>query len=156
MGSFRDNSVALSEYKIIPRYIREHVLPDTSLEIFGKRLDHPVMGAPMVGTDCYIEASGAGSVLEQIPAQAKAGARVSIVALHYAPVPVNFLLVMMKQLTLRGAMEYPDDYARTIDLLGRRDLSPMITHRFPLDRFHEALEVARNPQLGGKVMVDMI
>ena len=115
----------------------------------------PVMGAPMVGTDAYIEASGASRVLEELPGQAKANARVAVVALHYAPVPVSFLLVMMKQLTLRGAMEYPEDYSRTIELLGRRDLSPMITHRFPLDRFEEGLEVARSPHLGAKVMIDL-
>jgi threonine dehydrogenase-like Zn-dependent dehydrogenase len=60
---------------------------------------------------------------------------------------------MMKQLTLRGAMEYPADFSQTLALLGRRDLSPMITHRFPLERFHEALELARTPDAGGKVMV---
>ena len=114
----------------------------------------PVLGAPMVGTDCYVEASGAKAVLQQIPGQAKSNARVSIVALHYEEVAISFLLVMLKQLTLRGAMEYPDDYGRTLDVLRRRDLSPMITHRFPLERFHEGLEVARDPQLGGKVMID--
>ncbi|MFP6624786.1 MAG: alcohol dehydrogenase catalytic domain-containing protein [Myxococcota bacterium] len=114
----------------------------------------PVLGAPMVGTDCYIEASGAKAVLQEIPGQAKSNARVAIVALHYEPVPVSFLLVMMKQLTLRGAMEYPDDYARTLDLLCRRDLSPMITHRFPLERFHEGMEIACDPQQGGKIMID--
>ncbi len=79
----------------------------------------------------------------------------SIVALHYEEVAISFLLVMLKQLTLRGAMEYPDDYGRTLDVLCRRDLSPMITHRFPLERFHEGLEVARDPQRGGKVMIDL-
>ena len=108
----------------------------------------------MVGTDCYIEASGAKAVLQEIPGQAKSNARVAIVALHYEPVPVSFLLVMMKQLTLRGAMEYPDDYGRTLDLLCRRDLSPMITHRFPLERFHEGMEIACDPQQGGKIMID--
>jgi threonine dehydrogenase-like Zn-dependent dehydrogenase len=61
----------------------------------------------------------------------------------------------MKQLSLRGAMEYPDDYGRTLELLERWDLSPMITHRFPLDRFQEGLAVAQNPQQGGKVMIDL-
>jgi hypothetical protein len=31
----------------------------------------------------------------------------------------------------------------------------MISHRFPLERFHEALTVARDPQAGGKVLVEM-
>jgi threonine dehydrogenase-like Zn-dependent dehydrogenase len=67
---------------------------------------------------------------------------------------VSFLLVMMKQLTLRGAMEYPEDFGETLALLARRDLAPMITHRFPLARFAEALAVARDANASGKVMIE--
>jgi threonine dehydrogenase-like Zn-dependent dehydrogenase len=114
--------------------------------------ESPVLGAPMAGSDAYIEASGAASVIPQVIQQAKGGARLAVVALH-GERPVNFLLVMMKQLTLRGAMEYPDDYNDSIELLARRDLSPMISHRFPLDRFHEAFDTAKDPQAGAKVLV---
>jgi threonine dehydrogenase-like Zn-dependent dehydrogenase len=113
-----------------------------------------LMGAPMAASDVYVEASGAAPVIGEILAHAKAEARVSVVALHRQPIPVSFLLVMMKQLTLRGAMEYPADFGETIALLSRRDLSPMITHRFPLERFAEALAVARDASAGGKVMIE--
>ncbi len=62
---------------------------------------------------------------------------------------------MMKQLHMVGAMTYPDDYTRTLDLLCKRNLSPMVTHRFALDRFDEALSVARDPAAGGKVMIEI-
>ncbi len=113
-----------------------------------------LMGTPMCGSDVYIEASGAPPVIPQIIGQAKSEARLCVVALH-GELPIQFLLVMMKQLVIRGAMEYPKDYNESIELLSRADLSPMITHRFGLDRFHDALEVARDPQAGGKVMIDM-
>lgn len=113
----------------------------------------PLLGAAMAGSDAYIEASGAASVIPQILQHARGEARLAVVALHSEPVPVNFLLVMMKQLTIRGAMEYPEDYTDALDLLVRRDLSPMISHRFPLDEFHTALATAQDPQAGGKVMV---
>jgi threonine dehydrogenase-like Zn-dependent dehydrogenase len=112
-----------------------------------------LLGAAMAGSDAYIEASGAAAVIGEILAHAKAEARLAVVALHREPIPVSFLLVMMKQLTLRGAMEYPADFSQTIALLGRRDLSPLITHRFPLERFAEALAVARDAHAGGKVMI---
>jgi threonine dehydrogenase-like Zn-dependent dehydrogenase len=115
----------------------------------------PLLGAPMSASDAYIEASGAAAVIPQILQQARGGARIAVVALHSEPIPVNFLLVMIKQLTIRGAMEYPEDYTQAIDLLCRRDLSPMISHRFPLARFHEALAVARDPRAAGKVLVEM-
>ncbi len=112
-------------------------------------------GMPLVGTDVFIEASGAASVLAQIIDRAKPRARVSIVALHRQEIPVNFMTVMMKQLTLQGAMEYPDRYEEMIELLGRRDLAPMITHRFPLDDFVDAFAVAQSPDRGAKVMIEI-
>ena len=113
-----------------------------------------LMGARMAASDAYVEASGASAVIGEILQHAKGEARLSVVALHRAPVPVNFLLVMMKQLTLRGAMEYPEDFGETLELLARRDLAPMITHRFPLARFAEALAVARDASASGKVMIE--
>jgi threonine dehydrogenase-like Zn-dependent dehydrogenase len=127
---------------------------DVWKEIRARHGEAPLLGAPMAGSDAYIEASGASPVIGEILQHAKGEARLSVVALHRAPVPVSFLLVMMKQLTLRGAMEYPADFGATLGLLARRDLSPMITHRFPLARFTEALAVARDPRASGKVMVE--
>ncbi len=117
--------------------------------------EEPVLGSPMVGSDVYIEASGASAMIPKIIGQAKGGARLAVVALHTDDIPVNFLVVMMKQLTIQGAMEYPADYREMIELLKRRDLSPMISHRFALDDFADAFDVARDPQAGGKVIIDI-
>ena len=117
--------------------------------------EEPVLGAPMVGTDAYVEASGAPQVIPQILHNAKSEARLSVVALHDREIPIHFLLVMMKQLTIRGAMEYPRDFSQVISLLTRWDFSPMISHRFPLERFHEALGLAQDPQSGGKVLIEL-
>lgn len=115
----------------------------------------PLMGAQMAGTDAYIEASGAAQVITDVIQNAKTEARLTVVALHEKAVEVGFLWVMMKQLTIRGAMEYPPDFAESLALLGRWDLSAMITHHFPLDRFDDALRVAQDPHQGGKVMIDI-
>ncbi len=112
-------------------------------------------GRPVAATDVFVEASGAPTVITQVIGNARRRARLSIVALHRKPIEVNFLLVLMRELQINGAMEYPDDFARGIDLLARRDLTPMITHRFPLERFHEALDVARDPSVAGKVMIEV-
>jgi (R,R)-butanediol dehydrogenase/meso-butanediol dehydrogenase/diacetyl reductase len=117
--------------------------------------EEPVLGSPMVGSDVYIEASGAGPMIPKIIGQAKAESRLAVVALHSEDIPVNFLVVMMKQMTIRGAMEYPSNYREMIDLLERRDLSPMISHRFQFEQFAEAFAVARDPQSGGKVVIDL-
>ena len=51
MNTFVDNSRALAEIKIIPRYIRPPVMPDTNIELFGRKFEHPIMAAPITGTD---------------------------------------------------------------------------------------------------------
>jgi len=117
--------------------------------------ESPLMGAPMAGTDAYIEASGAGKVITDVLQHAKAESRLTVVALHEQSVNVSFLWVMMKQMTIRGAMEYPADYSQAVDLLTRWDLSPMITHRLPLERIGDAIEIATDPNAGGKVMIDI-
>jgi threonine dehydrogenase-like Zn-dependent dehydrogenase len=144
----------------IARALGARAVVDASVEDTWKRLrelhgEAPLLGAPMCATEAYIEASGASAVIPQIIQNARGEARLAVVALHDREVPVHFLLVMMKQLTLRGAMEYPDDYTRTLDLLRRHDLSPMVSHRFPLERFSDALAVARDPRAGGKVMIEI-
>lgn len=112
-------------------------------------------GGRVAATDVFVEASGAPNVIQDVIAKARRGARLSIVALHRKPIEVNFLLVLMRELQITGAMEYPEDFARGVDLLARRDLTPMITHRFPFERFHEALAVARDPSVAGKVMIEV-
>lgn len=104
-------------------------------------------------TDAYIEASGSDAVLTGIIDRAGPRARISVVALHYTPVPVNFLGVLMKELTIRGSMEYPERFEDAMDLLSRRDLSAMITHRFPLDDAAAAIDLLAGSRECGKIMV---
>ncbi len=79
----------------------------------------------------------------------------AVVALHYTPVPVNFVDVLMKEFTLRGSMEYPERFDDAIDLLARRDLSSLITHTFPLEGFGEGLAVLEDSKECGKVMISL-
>lgn len=113
----------------------------------------PFLFGPTPATAAFVEASGAPSVIPDVIAHAAVGARLSVVALHYAPVPTNFLVVMMKELTLRGSIEYPARFADAVDLLARRDLSGLLTHRVPLDRFADALSVLEGTKDCGKVLV---
>ena len=113
----------------------------------------PFMFGPMAATDAYIEASGAPSVIPDVLNHARPHARLAVVALHHADIPTSFLMILMKQLTIRGAMEYPDRFESAIELLGRRDLSPMITHRFPLARIDDALGMLGGSKECGKVLI---
>ena len=94
-------------------------------------------------------------MITDIIEKGRAGARLSVVAMHSAPVPMNFLFVMSKKLQIKGSMGYPDRFEDAIDLLRRRDLSTMITHRVPLANFDDALAVLDADKNCGKVLVTM-
>jgi threonine dehydrogenase-like Zn-dependent dehydrogenase len=113
----------------------------------------PFMFGPTAATGAFIEASGADRVLGDVIDHARVGARMSVVALHYRPVPTSFLMVLMKELTIRGSIEYPPRFADAIDLLARRDLSQVLTHRFALDDFDAALATLSGSKDCGKVLV---
>ena len=112
-----------------------------------------MMGMPVVATDIFIEATGAGPAFCQLVSQARGEARIVVVGLHKAPVEVNLVDVMMKELDLLGSIAQPADWNRMLDLLARRDLSAMVTHQFSLTDFQSGFSVAKDPTAGGKVMI---
>ncbi|MCX6525740.1 MAG: alcohol dehydrogenase catalytic domain-containing protein [Actinobacteria bacterium] len=113
----------------------------------------PFMFGPTAGTAAFIEASGADQVILDVIDNAAVGARLSVVALHYRPIKVSFLTLLMKELTLRGSIEYPARFENSVDLLARRDLSALITHRFGLEQFDDALAVLDGSKDCGKVLI---
>lgn len=115
----------------------------------------PFLYGPTPATNAFIEASGAANVIGQVIERGRVGGRLSVVALHYAPVPTNYLHVIMKQFSIHGSMEYPQRFEDSIELLARRDLSQVVTHRVPLARFDEALGVLQGAADCGKVLVTM-
>jgi len=115
----------------------------------------PLMFGHSAATNGFIEASGATKVLTDIIDRAGVGAHISVVALHYNPVPVNFLNVLRKELVIRGSINYPARFSDAIELLQRRDLSALITDRFPLSEIDKALEVLEGSKECGKVMIEM-
>ena len=119
----------------------------------GRELVHGVM--PAVGTDVYIDASGAAPVVRDVFDHSKFGSRIVVVALHKQEVSLPLFHVMAKELTIRGAMAYPDEFPSVIEMLasGRVDVSPMITNRFDFAEFTKALATAQQPDQAAKVVV---
>ena len=113
----------------------------------------PSLLGPTPATDVFIEASGSPRVVKDVLDRGPVGGRMVVVALHYGEVPVSFLMMLMKEFTIRGAMEYPDRFENAIELLARRDLSAVITHRMPLEEFDAALGILDESKDCGKVLV---
>jgi threonine dehydrogenase-like Zn-dependent dehydrogenase len=136
-----------------------HVLDPTEVDVWEElKRRHgtaPFMFGPTPATDVFIEASGADSVIGDVLRHGRVDGRLVIVALHYRPVTTNYVDVLMKQFTIRGSMEYPERFEDAIELLERRDLSGLVTHTLPLDRFGDGLAVLEGSKDCGKVMITM-
>jgi threonine dehydrogenase-like Zn-dependent dehydrogenase len=115
----------------------------------------PFYGMPMPGTDVFIDCSGVSAVVQSVIAQARPGARLVLVGVCKGEVPLDLRIVLAKELQLVGSMGYPEGFGEVIDFLAHTavDVSALISHRFPLSRFAEALETASNPAIAAKVLV---
>lgn len=114
-----------------------------------------LFGWPTVGANLFFEVSGAAPVLPAIVAMAPFHARVVVVAVHHEPVPIPWQMALGKEMSFTTSMAYPDEFPEVIAALSEPgfDADALISHRFPLERFEEALAAARDPAASAKVMV---
>jgi (R,R)-butanediol dehydrogenase / meso-butanediol dehydrogenase / diacetyl reductase len=136
-----------------------HVLDPSAVDVWTALAEihgtTPFMFGPTPATDVYIEASGSDPVIGQILEHGRVGGRMSLVAVHYRPVPTNYVHVLMKEFTIRGSFEYPPRFEDAVELLARRDLSTVVTHTFPLEEFSRGLALLEGSKECGKVMITM-
>lgn len=125
------------------------------MEQHGVVTNDPRLGE-QPGTDVFIEATGAGPVFQQACATARKGARIVVVGVHFAPVELNMINLLMRELVITAATEYPVEFPFVIEMLlsGEVDVRPLISHHFPLSRFDEAFAQARRQGEAMKVLVD--
>ena len=136
-----------------------HVLDPTQSDVWAELArihgTAPFMFGPTPATDAFIEASGSDRVIGEILGRGRFGGRMSLVALHYQPVPTNYVMVLMKQFTIRGSFEYPPRFEDAVELLARRDFSGLVTHTFPLEEFARGVALLEGSKDCGKVMITM-
>ncbi len=116
----------------------------------------PLLGE-QAATDVLIEATGVGAVFQQILGVARKNARVVVVGVHFAPVELDMINFLLRELHIIASIAYDNEvFARAIDMLlsGKVDARRMISHRFPLSSFDEAYAQATRPDEAVKVMVD--
>jgi threonine dehydrogenase-like Zn-dependent dehydrogenase len=107
------------------------------------------------GTDIYLDAAGAPAVIDTALAAAKRGARFGVVAVHKAPVPVDFINIMSNEITIVGSMGYPDEiFEVTADLVANWEkYAVIVSHTIPFADVDEALRTASTPGAADKVVV---
>jgi threonine dehydrogenase-like Zn-dependent dehydrogenase len=108
-----------------------------------------------VGADAVLECAGTTQAAVDAVECVKKNGRVALVGIYREPAPLNVNKIVQWNITVAGSKaEGQRSMAQALALLGRQpvDLSPLITHTFPLDQIHAAFETAEK-RLGGAIKV---
>src|SRR5713101_2813708 len=111
-----------------------------------------------VGVDVVLEMSGHPTAIEQGLQVLHRGGWMSLLGIGDRPVTLDLNeLVVTKGITIYGIFgrRIWDTWERTSDYLstGKVDVSPLITHRFPLDDFQEAMAQMKSGRSGKVVLL---
>jgi threonine 3-dehydrogenase len=107
------------------------------------------------GFDVGLEMSGREAALGDLLASMCHGGRVAMLGIPDKPMLVNWDLIIFNGLTIKGIYGremYETWYKMTVMIQSGLDITPVITHRFPADRYEEAFAVARSGQAGKVVL----
>jgi L-iditol 2-dehydrogenase len=132
-------------------YIKEAV------SMLDARLLKTIIGPPVVegGADLIFECVGKKQSMEDSLRLAKGGGKIVLLGLASIVDRMDWTAVWLNELTVKGSFAYgTEDYqgrkARThdiaIELIADKkvDLSPLITHRFPLEQYETAISTVLN------------
>jgi (R,R)-butanediol dehydrogenase/meso-butanediol dehydrogenase/diacetyl reductase len=115
----------------------------------------PTHSAKLAKTDVYIDAAGAPGLVADISRACQLGARIVMPAMQKKEITLEPNIILAKELTIMGSIGYPTEFSEVIQRLasGEVDAEAMITHRYPFAEFLEAFDVAANPDVSAKVLV---
>jgi threonine 3-dehydrogenase len=108
------------------------------------------------GFDVGLEMSGNPDALRDMLANMAHGAKIAMLGLPDTSFEIDWNTVIFEQLTLRGVygrQMYETWYMMTSMLQSGLDITPVITHRFPAERFEDAFAAMRTGDTG-KVLLD--
>jgi 2-desacetyl-2-hydroxyethyl bacteriochlorophyllide A dehydrogenase len=102
------------------------------------------------GADLVIECAGTARTAEQAVACARKGGRVLFfgVAPEAAIAELRPYDIFLRELTILGSFVNPFTHQRALEALakGRVKVEPLVSHRYPVAAFEEALAMSRSPQ----------
>jgi len=128
---------------------------DAVAELTGARLLRPMLGPRLVvgGADYTVECVGSSRSLDDALRFTRPRGSVVLIGLASVPRGVDWTPIWQKELRVVGSVfyaveEWQGRQARTMDIVlqwmaGRRlDLAPLVSHRFALSDYREALQTA--------------
>lgn len=108
------------------------------------------------GFDVGLEMSGNPAAFRQMLSEMNHGGKVALLGIPPKDTAIDWNQVIFKGLEIKGiyGREMFETWYKMVALLqSGLDISPIITHRFPVDRFEEGF-AAMNSGLSGKVILD--
>jgi L-iditol 2-dehydrogenase len=124
-------------------------------DILGAKVLKPIFGSPVIqgGADVVYECVGRDQSINDALRFAKSKGKVNLLGVASIPRKVDWTPIWLNELEVKGSFacsteEYRGERRRTydvaIDLLrtGKADLTALVTHRFPLDQYRDALATA--------------
>ena len=99
------------------------------------------------GVDLVVETAGTAEAVTHALELVRPGGRVVLTGLPHEPTSVSFFSVVRREITLIGSMIYQDEFPEALRLVesGAVQTTPLITHRFGLDRIGEAFVAHADP-----------
>jgi threonine 3-dehydrogenase len=108
------------------------------------------------GFDVGLEMSGNAQAFRDMLANMNHGGRIAMLGIPPSEVAIDWNEVIFKGLVLKGIYGremFETWYKMSSMLQSGLDVSPIVTHRYPIDAFQEGFEVMRSGQ-SGKVILD--
>ncbi len=108
------------------------------------------------GFDVGLEMSGNGAAFRDMIANMNNGGRIAMLGIPPSEVAIDWNQVIFKGLVLKGiyGREMFETWYKMVSMLqSGLDVSPILTHRLPIDRFQEGFDIMRSGQ-SGKVVLD--
>ncbi|MGF0018152.1 zinc-dependent alcohol dehydrogenase [Sporofaciens sp. SGI.106] len=118
----------------------------------------PSLGGITANIDCWLDAAGAESILDDFLRLGKIESRFVSVAVNNAPRTIDLLHMTYAQQSIIGSGGYmPEDVwdVQKIMACGKWDLESIITHEFPLGNLEDAIRTASNVESAGNVVIRM-
>lgn len=106
--------------------------------------------------DGYVEATGAGPVMNTIMNNAKRGANIVVVSMHHAPRALDLQSLTFYEMTIQGSQGFlPSEIAEVIEILQntKEDFSNLVTNRFAIEDMEKALNTANDENISIKTVI---
>ncbi|MBI2583643.1 MAG: L-threonine 3-dehydrogenase [Candidatus Aenigmarchaeota archaeon] len=110
-----------------------------------------------IGADVVLEMSGAGDAIDQSLKSLRQGGQLTLLGLPLRPISIDWSKdIVLKDINIKGinGRKLWQTWVTTSRLLHskRIDITPIITHKLPLEKYEEAIAVAAAGQSGKVVM----